>query len=165
MTVTHVLAFTLDLTIAMAAAEKPTARERIEQVIAATSPLPAPRGDRLPLLLWVGHDLGTRDEAEIEDQLRQLKERGIAAIAKWRPNDPQALEDAVRLARVQKRLGAPVCPDATSCLYTLFNGDPETAYVDEDGNHFSDDSFGDIKMGDPFSLDFRVPEIRHRLEH
>ena len=35
MTVTHVLAFTLGLTIAMAAAEKPTARERIEQVIAA----------------------------------------------------------------------------------------------------------------------------------
>jgi hypothetical protein len=144
--------------------EKSAARERVEQIIRATSPLPAPRGDRLPQFLWVGHDLGTRDEAELEVLVRQLEERGIAAIARWRPNDPQALEDAVRLARVQKRLGAPVCADATSCLYTLFNGDPETAYVDEDGHRFFDDSFGNIEMGNPFSLDFRVPEIRRRLE-
>ena len=51
-----------------------------------------------------------------------------------------------------------MCADATSCLYTLFNGDPETAYVDEDGSHFFVDSFGNIEIGDPFSLDFRVPD-------
>ena len=144
-------------------AETMTDAELIREIIRTTEPLSQPRGDRLPLYLWPAHDLGTDDEAEIEELLRQLEARGIAAIARWRPGDAQALAAALRLGTIQKRLGLPISANATSCTYSFFNGDERTAHVDADGQPFFDPSFGSQKMGCPFALDFRLPEMRQRV--
>lgn len=45
--------------------------------------------------------------------------------------------------------------DATSCLYSFFDGDPRTAHVDAEGKPFWDTSFGPPNMGCPFAIDYR----------
>lgn len=142
----------------------PTDRELIRAIIQRTEPLEAPRGDRLPLYVWPAHELGTTDEAELVEILTALEARGMAAIASWKPNDAGALAAALQLARLQKRLGLPISVSATSSTYAFFNGDPQTAHVDADGNPFFDDSIETSrKMGCPFAIDYRIPEMRERI--
>lgn len=143
---------------------EPSDRELIRSIIDATAPLEAPRGDRLPLYVWPAHALGTTDEDELVQILTALEARGMAAIASWKPNDPEALEDALRLARLQKRLGLPISVSATSSTYAFFNGDLETAHIDADGNPFFDNSIETSrKMGCPFAIDYRIPEMHARI--
>jgi len=142
-----------------------TDKELIVSIIKTTRPLPSPRGERLPLFLWPAQQLGTTDEREIDSLLRDLDSRGMAAIANWRPGDARALGEALRLGRIQKRLGLPIAINATACTYSFFNGDPATAHLDEQGKPFFDSSFTrDRKMGCPFAIDFRLPEMRRRIE-
>jgi hypothetical protein len=143
---------------------EPTDGELIRAIIDNTEPLEAPRGERLPLYVWPAHALGTTDEDELVEILTALEARGMAAIASWKPNDAGALEDALRLARLQERLGLPISVSATSSTYGFFNGDPQTAHVDADGNPFFDESIQtERRMGCPFALDHRIPEMRERI--
>ncbi len=148
----------------LAAQSEPTDRELIGAIIDNTEPLEAPRGDRLPLYIWPAHRLGTTNEDELVEILTALEARGMAAIASWRPNDPAALEEALQLGRLQSRLGLPISVSATSSTYAFFNGDAATAHIDADGNHFFDDSFQTSrKMGCPFAIDYRIPEMTERI--
>ena len=135
----------------------------IQEIIRTTAPLDQPRGERLPLYLWPAHNLGTDDEAELESLVSQLEARGIAAIANWRTDDKEALDKALRLGAIQKRLGLPITVNATSCTYSFFNGDEATAHVDSAGQPFFDPSFGPRNMGCPFAIDSRTTEMRRRI--
>ena len=138
----------------------------IREIIRTTQPLEEPRGDRLPLYLWPVHHLGTDDEIEAIELMKQLDERGIAVLANW-PGDIQnedAMDRALWLGRLQKQLGLPIAINATSCTYSFCNGDPRTAHIDDEGKAFFDESFASgRKMGCPFALDFRLPEMRERI--
>ena len=142
-----------------------THTELIKEIIRTTQPLEQPRGDRLPLYLWPMHGLGTDDEAEAIELMEQLDQRGIAVLASW-PGDmnEDAMDRALWLGRLQKRLGQPIGISATSCTYSFCNGDTATAHVDAQGKPFFDESFAKGKpMGCPFALDFRLPEMRGRV--
>ncbi|MDH7570215.1 MAG: hypothetical protein QHJ73_11595 [Armatimonadota bacterium] len=143
-----------------------TQSELIQLTLRETQPLKYPRGSRLPLYLWSALGAGTEDDAETEKILRQLDERGIALIATWRPNDRErSLAEALRVGALQKRLGLHVNVNANACLYSFFNGDEETAHVDEKGQRFFDSSFGEThKMGCPFTLEQRLPIIREQVD-
>ncbi|NLG34911.1 MAG: hypothetical protein GX548_06115 [Lentisphaerae bacterium] len=138
----------------------------IERVLAATRPLRVPRGDRLPLYLCPVQTV-PGDEAEIERQLKALDERGIAACATWAPGGgrEKALETALRISQIQKKLGLSVGINAVSCTYTVCNGAPETAHVGADGQPFFDLSTVSWhggpprKLGCPFALQTRCAEI------
>ena len=142
-----------------------TDNDLIKEIIRKTRPLEQPRGDRLPLYIWPAHNLGTTDEAEITALLQQLEARGMAAIANWQPSASDNLEQALLVGRIQQRLGLPIAIDATSCTYAFCNGDLETAHIDAQGEPFFDESFArGRKMGCPFALDFRIPEMRKQVE-
>jgi len=141
--------------------------DHIQVVLDNTKPLEFDRGDRLPLYLWPLIDPGELNEKEAEALVTDLDARGIALVAKWTmKNREEALEQALTIARAQKKLGAGIHINAIDLLYSFFNGDESTAHVDSNGNTFWDDGFGRKKdMGCPFAIDFRKNEIRKRVEY
>jgi hypothetical protein len=77
---------------------------------------------------------------------------------------PDALEEALGLARLQKRLGLPISVNATASTYGFFDGSESTAHIDADGRPFFDTSFPtERKMGCPFGIDHRIPEMTARI--
>ncbi|MHC4258972.1 MAG: hypothetical protein ACYSTF_00970 [Planctomycetota bacterium] len=137
----------------------------IQSVFNATLPLEFDRGERLPLYLWQAMDPGSLDDKTAEELVRKLNKRGIGLISSWDPrNRRESLTKAFTIAKAQKKLGLRVNINATGCLYSFFNGDKQTAHIDEDGNPFWDDSFGKQNMGCPFALDFRIPAVREQVE-
>lgn len=138
----------------------------IQVVFDETEPLKYDRGDRLPLYLWQAMDPGTLDAQAAVELVRTLNERGVGLVASWNPGNRQkSLTEALTIARAQKKLGLRVNVNATRCLYSFFNGDDRTAHVDDEGKLFWDESFGKKKMGCPFALDFRRPEIREQISY
>ncbi len=95
----------------------------------------------------------------------ELDRRGVALISSWEPGRrKESLEEALPVARAQKKRGLPVSINANACLYSLFNGDPATAHIDAAGKPFWDTSFeGKKDMGCPFTLEERRKEIRERI--
>ncbi len=140
--------------------------ERIRIILENTQPLKWLRGNRLPLFLWQAMDVDTGDDAETESIIRQLDDRGIGTFSTWNPRDQdQSLAKGLRVGTIQKRLGSPININANLCTYSFFNGDFRTAYIDENGDLFFDSSFSkDHKMGCPFALDFRKPEMKRQVE-
>ncbi len=140
--------------------------DKLQLVLDSTRPLEYPRGKRLPLYLWPAMDPGDLDPKTALYLVRELNRRGIGLVCSWSWEDRErSLRRGLALARVQKRLGVPVSVNATALLYSLFNGDPRTAHVDDRGRPFFDDSFGsDRPMGCPFTLDPRQDEIRERVD-
>ncbi len=141
--------------------------DHIQVVLDNTRPLEYDRGDRLPLVLWPLIDPGALTSAQAEALVADLDSRGIALVAKWtKENRDESLENALTIARAQKKLGAGIHINAIDLLYSFFNGDESTAHIDEQGNTFWDEGFGRKKdMGCPFSIDFRKKEIRERVEY
>lgn len=139
---------------------------KIQVVLDNTKPLEFVRGDRLPLFLWAAQDPGLLSDDAAETLVVELDKRGVALLASWKTkNRDSALVEALVIARAQKKLGLPVCINSVDPLYSLFNGDEQTAHIDEHGNPFWDGSFGrKHDMGCPFALNFRLPEIRERME-
>jgi hypothetical protein len=153
---------------ASAAAEAPKAKwpQHIQLVLDTTKPLEFDRGKRLPLYLWPAMNPGLLDPDVAEELVKQLNARGIGLISSWDPkNRKRSLEESLRIAEAQKKLGLRVNIDATKCMYSFFNGDPRTAHVDDEGRPFWDTSFGKHKMGCPFTLDFREPIIREQFAY
>lgn len=143
-----------------------TLKEKIEAVIAATEPLKWPRDNRLPIRAMGLEGLPSEDDAETERLLRELDARGLALSARWNPNDiPNSLEQAMRLGRLQRKLGLEVGINANACMHRFFNGDERTAHVTDGGEPFFDYSFGEqYKMGCPFAIEFRFPAIKEQFE-
>ncbi|MHC4693113.1 MAG: hypothetical protein ACYS67_10265 [Planctomycetota bacterium] len=137
----------------------------IQSVFDATKPLEIDRGGRLPLYVWQAMDPGPLDDQTAEELVRKLNERGIGLISSWDPRSRRdSLTKAFTIAKAQKKLGLRININATGCLYSFFNGDKQTAHIDEEGKPFWDDSFGKRNMGCPFALDFRIPAVREQVE-
>ncbi|MDP6777471.1 MAG: hypothetical protein QGI83_11985 [Candidatus Latescibacteria bacterium] len=138
----------------------------LETVLENTEPLAHPRGSRMPLYLWGVMDLGAEDETEAESLIRRFDERGIAVVSTWHPNrQEESLAQAIRIGRIQQRLGLRVNVNANHVLHRFCNGDPQTAHVGADGEPFFDLSFSkSVKMGCPFALGFRYAEMRERVD-
>ena len=141
--------------------------ESIRTILDHTSPLEHPRGDRFPLFVWGAQHPGTDNEPEIIDVLSQLDERGIPLISAWRMETRDAsLANGIRVGRLQQDAGLTVTVNANDILHRFFNGDPDTAHIDEQGNRFFDDSFDPkVSIGCPFAINHRIPEIRDRVVH
>jgi hypothetical protein len=141
--------------------------KKIQAVLDNAKPLAFPRAKRLPIYLWPAMDPGTLSDARAEELVRELDRRGIGLVASWSADkNEESLAAALAVARAQKKLGLAVSVNATSLLYSIFDGDPRTAHIDAEGKPFFDDSFGkDHKIGCPFALDFRLPVIRERVEY
>jgi hypothetical protein len=140
--------------------------ELVQAVIERTRPLPYPRGDRLPLYVWSLEGLGTEDEVESEEILSELDARGMAVFSTWSHGRmEQSLAEGLRVGALQKKLGLRVNVSVNPLLHHFCNGDPSTAHVSETGEPFFDLSFSrSVKMGCPFALQSRYPEIRARVE-
>ena len=138
----------------------------IQVVLDSTKPLEYDRGERLPLYLWQAMDPGRLNEEDLEELVTELNKRGVGLISSWNPGDRQkSLAQSLTVAKVQKKLNLRVNINANQCLYSFFNGDEQTAHIDDEGKPFWDESFGKKKMGCPFALDFRQPYIREQVEY
>ena len=138
----------------------------IQIVLDATEPLDFDRGNRLPLYLWQAMNPGSLDHRKAEELVRELDMRGIGLISSWDPrNRENSLANSLTIAKAQKQLGLRVNVNATGCLYSFFNGDERTAHIDDQGKPFWDESFAKPKMGCPFVLDFRRPQVREQVEY
>jgi hypothetical protein len=137
----------------------------IQVIFDNTKPLQYPRGNHLPLYLWPAIDPGAMSSTDAEELVRLLDERGIGIVCSWKVKDrDKSLEQALTIAKAQKKLGQRINVDATALLDAFFDGDERTAHIDSNGKSFFDDSFGPHKMGCPFAIDFRKTEIRNRME-
>ena len=138
----------------------------IQTVLDATKPLKYDRGRRLPLYLWQAMDPGRLNEKALKKLVTDLNNRGVGLISSWNPGNRQnSLAQSIMVAKVQKKLNLRININATSCLYSFFNGDERTAHIDDKGRLFWDTSFGKKKMGCPFALDFRQPNIQEQIEY
>ncbi|MEW6755232.1 MAG: hypothetical protein AB1505_30265 [Candidatus Latescibacterota bacterium] len=142
--------------------------EGAQVALKVAQPLRFPRGGRLPLYTAPTQDPGLHSDAQAERLVSELDTRGIAVICSWSADAGQrqgSLARALPIARAQHRLGLPVNVNATSCLYSFFDGSPETAHVDAQGKPFFDPSLGRKEMGCPFAIDHRRTVIRERIEY
>jgi hypothetical protein len=139
--------------------------EKIQTVIRQTKPLTYSRGKRLPLYLWPAMDPGKLNASQAEKLVKELNERGIGVVCSWNPDSKEdSFEQALPIARAQKKLGLEININATHCLYSFFDGSPETAHIDRKNQPFWDDSFGKgHKMGCPFTLTPRREVIKSQL--
>jgi hypothetical protein len=138
----------------------------VQIVLDATKPLKYDRSKRLPLYLWQAMNPGRLNEQTLEKLITDLNKRGVGLISSWNPGNRQnSLAQSLMIAKVQKKLNLRININATNCLYSFFNGDEQTAHIDEEGKPFWDKSFGKQKMGCPFALDFRRPHIHEQVEY
>lgn len=152
--------------LCVAKQDTPNWPEHMRIVLDATEPLKFDRGDRLPLYLWQAMDPGLLDDEAAVQLVKKLNERGVGLVTSWNPNKrDQSLAQSLTIARAQRKLGLRTNINANRCLYSFFNGDIRTAHIDENGQPFWDESFGKHKMGCPFALDFRRPEIKEQVEY
>lgn len=137
----------------------------IRTVLENAAPLDALREGRLPLfVLPISQTLAGSTEAIAEAALRELNRRGIAYSVAWNPSDvAKSLPEALRIGRLQQKLGMEVAVDATSCLMSFYDGTEATLHQDDTGRPFAETSFGG-QLGCPFTLQPRIAVIRERLE-
>jgi hypothetical protein len=138
--------------------------EKIQVILDNTSPLKYDRGDRLPLYLWPAIDPGQLKSEEAEKLVQELDKRRVGLVCSWSMEDTaKILDQCLTIAHAQKKLGQRININATDLLDSFFDGSESTAHIDKDGKPFFDTSFGDKKMGCPFTLDSRKEEIRKRV--
>ena len=139
--------------------------EKIQVILDNTTVLKYDKGERLPLYLWPAIDPGILSDDMAERLITEMDKRGIGIVCSWSMNDTsKVLSQCLPIARAQKKLGQRINISATDLLVSFFNGDEATAHIDADGKPFFDNSFGDHKMGCPFTLDMRKDEIKKRVE-
>ena len=120
---------------------------------------------RLPLwVLPISQSLAGVNHALAETALRELNRRGIGYTVAWNPSDlASSIQEAIRIARFEQKLGMHVAADATSCLTSFYDGSEATLHVDDAGRPFAETSFGG-QIGCPFTLQPRIPVIARRVE-
>jgi hypothetical protein len=139
--------------------------DKIQVILDNTTVLKYDIGKRLPLYLWPAIDPGVLSDEKAEQLIKEMDKRGIGIVCSWSMDDTsKVLSQCLPIARAQKKLGQRVNIDATDLLNSFFNGDESTAHIDANDKPFFDSSFGDHKMGCPFTLDSRKDEIRKRVE-
>jgi hypothetical protein len=139
--------------------------DAIEEIINTTEPLQHPRRNRLPLLLWSAALSGAEDVSGIREIARELDRRGIALLSAWNHADPEGVQKALRVARVQHELGHPVVVNTNALLHRFCDGSEGTGHLDSDGRECFDTSYDvNVHLGCPFRLEHRIPEIRGRVE-
>lgn len=138
--------------------------QAIQTILKCTQPLKIARGDRMPLLIWPVHAGVVQDEKIQEAIIRDLDSRGIAMIATWNPDKrQQSLDDSLRIARIQQKLGLPVYVNAVACMYAFYDGDPASAHLDEQGKPFFDPSISGGKIGCPFRIQHRYAKLTEQV--
>jgi hypothetical protein len=140
----------------------------LRKILASTEPVEHPRRGRLPLLVWTLTDLPGVSASEREEALREMEARGMALISSWdhaAPHEtPGSAEAALAVARAQSEIGLDVVVNANALLHRFCDGSRLTAHVDDGGRPFFDTSFDpSVRMGCPFALEHREPEIRSRV--
>jgi len=146
--------------------KSPKWSEQAQIVLDVTEPLKFSRGTRLPLFTNPTSDPGELNDTDAEYLVGELDRRGIGVICSWSPeNREETLARGLTIARAQKKLGLSVNTNATSCTYSFFNGDEQTAHIDENGTPFFDDSLWRKEMGCPFAIDHRKEVIREQVEY
>ena len=139
---------------------------QVQTVMDVTKPLKYARGKRLPLFTNPTSDPGILDDKTAEHLVAELEKRGIGIICSWSPDkQKESLAQGLTIARAQKKLGLSVNVNATSCMYSFFNGDKRTAHIDEKGTPFFDKTLLRKEMGCPFAIDYRKRDIRERIEY
>lgn len=126
----------------------------LDILINNSHPLQHKRGKRFPLYIWSADLDELKHDAEVEETLKKLDERGLMVFHKWsQRNLKRRLEKLIQIGRIQTRLGIPVSINATPLSYRFFNGNSETAHRDSNHKPFFDRSFSKkVKMGCPFTL-------------
>lgn len=121
----------------------------------------------MPLFVWAIQHPGTEDLTEISGILRQLDERGIPVISAWEIRDHDvSVANGLRVGRLQQDAGLLIPINANDILHHFFNGDPNTAHIDDQGKPFFDLSFDPkVSIGCPFAVEHRIPAIRDRVTH
>jgi len=138
--------------------------EKIQVILDNTTVLKYDTGNRLPLYLWPAIDPGVLSDDMAENLIGEMDKRGIGIVCSWSMKDTsKVFSQCLPVARAQKKLGQRININATELLDSFFNGDESTAHIDKDGSPFFDNSFGDHKMGCPFTLDARKDEIKQRV--
>lgn len=138
--------------------------EKVQVILDNASILEYGNGHRLPLYLWPAIDPGDFTPSDALKLVKEFQKRGVGIVSSWSMEDTSAvISRCLTMANAQNKLGLPVNINATDLLYSFFNGDETTAHIDESGRSFFDDSFGNRKMGCPFTLDVRTNEIRDRI--
>ncbi len=145
--------------------KKITWPENIQVILDNTTVLKYDIGKRLPLYLWPAIDPGELSDEMADKLIAEMARRGIGIVCSWSMDDTsKVFSKCLPIARAQKRLGQRINISATDLLNSFFNGDESTAHRDSDGKPFFDKSFGDHKMGCPFTLDSRKDEIKKRVQ-
>lgn len=147
--------------VCTAAAELP---ENLRVVLDHTQPLEFTRRGRLPLLvLPISGALASVSDEQAEQALKELDRRGIGYTVEWSPgNFETSLAEALRIGRLQQKLGLRVAANANACLYSFYDGTDETLHVDSEAVPFADESF-QPPLGCPFTLEHRIPAIKARI--
>lgn len=135
-------------------------------LIKNTSPVNVEINKRLPVFVWTRIPSNISEE-KLEEYLTELEKRKIVLLTGWRiPKEgiDKGIEEAIKIDKLRKKLNLPVFVDATNIVYRFFNGSPETAHIDDNENTFFDTSFSKgAKIGCPFRIESRYPEITERL--
>ena len=141
--------------------------EPIRVILENADPLKHDLGKRLPLFLWPAHGGIVENDSLQEAIVRDLKQRGIAMISTWDPgaNREKSLQNSMRVARIQQRLGLRICVNANACMYGFFSGDPDSAHIDAAGTPFFDPSIPGGKIGCPFRIKHRFQHVRKKVEY
>ena len=141
-------------------------KKATQYALEATHPLTWSRESRLPLFTNPTSDPGILSDADAERLVDDLDKRGIAVICSWHPDSrEESLAQALPIARAQRKQGLSASINATSCMYSFFTGEEKTAHIDAEGKRFFDDSLWRKEMGCPFTIDYRRPIIRERIEY
>lgn len=139
--------------------------DAVRTILHALQPLKNDRGSRELVYQYSVGNLSGLSDADAEWTIRELAARGIGVITFWQhgANQDAGVAEAIRIGRIQQRLGLTVAADASGVLYRFYDDTPATAHVDDEGNPFWDTSFAGSKMGCPFTLDRRAPVILARV--
>ena len=139
--------------------------DKIQLILDNTTVLKYDRGERLPLYLWPAIDPGIFSDDMAERLIAEMDKRGIGIVCSWSMKDTsKVLSQCLPIARAQRKLGQRINISATELLDSFFDGEEATAHIDLDGKPIFDESFGDHKMGCPFTLDSRKEVIKKRVE-
>ncbi|HKJ66970.1 MAG TPA: hypothetical protein VKA68_03360, partial [bacterium] len=114
-------------------------RDNIRVLLDTLPPVPHDIGDRELLYQYSVGDLSALSGKDVTWVIRELAKRGVGVITFWTTGDAfeSRIEEGIRIARIQEKLGLRVVADATRLLYGFYDGTPATAHIDENGNAFS----------------------------
>lgn len=121
------------------------------------------RGARLPLYVWNAAIPDWASDEDIEHLLTALDRRGIAIFSRWNVESfAESVTHAIRVGRIQKRLGLGVNVDATGVTNRFTRGE-RTGHIDSEGKRFNS-RFEGVEVGCPFEMEKAAPLVKAQVE-